>query len=169
MKVVITGNASGIGKSLTEAFSEAGHSVLGYDIKENKDICDQIVVDELINDCYDADVFVNNALTNQVNILQQISPIMKDKLIVNISSAITYYYTNETIPPDLYKYFEHKKELDILSSNLSNVMNVRPAWVDTTFVEHVDVPKMKPEHLAELILFHVNNRKKYQVIDIVVK
>jgi hypothetical protein len=46
---------------------------------------------------------------------------------------------------------------------------VRPAWVDTAFIEHVDVPKMKPEHLAELILFHVNNREKYQVIDIVVK
>jgi hypothetical protein len=57
----------------------------------------------------------------------------------------------------------------VMCSKLSNVMNVRPAWVDTAFIEHIDVPKMKPEHLAELILFHVNNREKYQVIDVVVK
>jgi NADP-dependent 3-hydroxy acid dehydrogenase YdfG len=176
MKVVITGHVSGIGKAIFETFNNNGLECVGYDIQNGKDLNDTRVVEELLLECQSSDVFINNALLNQVYLLSKIHDMWlgKNKVIVNLSSAVTYLYNETNYPADFAGYFQHKRMLDNLCKDLTlnkfpYIMNVRPSWVDTQLASHIEGDKIKPNDLAELIYFHVANKEKYQVIDIVIR
>jgi short-subunit dehydrogenase involved in D-alanine esterification of teichoic acids len=171
MKVVITGHVSGIGKALTEAF--VNYNCVGFDIVQGNDVSEQNTVDKILLECSDADIFINNALTNQIDLLKKVHTLWlgQNKTIINISSAITYFC--DVIDPVFSNYHQHKKLLDDTCKQLQTnkfpyVMNVRPSWVDTNLTTSFNEDKIKPKDLADLILYHINNREKYQVIDIVI-
>ena len=92
MKVVITGHMNGLGLALSNKFAEKGYIISGYDLLNNKNTTRDGVVNQLIADCVDADIFVNNAYANQSLLLDKIFKFWegKDKTVINISSAITY-------------------------------------------------------------------------------
>jgi NADP-dependent 3-hydroxy acid dehydrogenase YdfG len=176
MKVVITGHASGIGKAIFETFNNKGISCVGYDIKSGKDINDTRVVEELLLECSSSDVFINNALPNQHLLLSKVHDMWlgKNKVIVNLSSAVTYLYNESNHPADFAGYYQHKQNLDVLCKELTlnrypYIMNVRPSWVNTQLASQIEGIKINPADLAELIHYHVTNREKYQVIDIVIR
>jgi NAD(P)-dependent dehydrogenase (short-subunit alcohol dehydrogenase family) len=176
MKVVITGNANGIGKAIYEKFKSDNWICLGFDAENGKDVNDTQVIEELLLECQTADVFINNALANQVELLQRVHDMWlgKDKVIVNLSSAVTYKYTPTQYPPEFFGYYQHKQKLDELCKELTlnrlpYILNVRPAWVDTKLAEHITDFKINAEHLADLIYYHIQNKEKYQVIDIVIR
>lgn len=176
MKVVITGHASGIGKAIFETFNNNGSECVGYDLKLGKDINDTRVVDELLLECQSANVFVNCALPNQTELLERVHQLWlnKNKVIVNLSSAVTYFYTEDTHPTDFMGYFRHKQNLDNICKDLTinrfpYIMNVRPSWVDTQLASQIEGIKINPNDLAELIYYNVINKDKYQVLDIVIR
>lgn len=171
MKVVITGHVSGIGKALSEAF--VNYKCVGFDIIQGKDVSKQSTVEEILLECSDADIFINNALSNQIDLLEKVHTLWlgQNKTIINISSAMTYFC--DVVDASFSSYFEHKKLLNqtckkLQTIKLPHVMNVRPAWVDTNLTASFDEYKINPKDLAQLILYHIENREKYQVIDIVI-
>ena len=181
MKIVITGHASGIGKSLLEIFNENCHECIGYDILTGDDLECDMSVQKVIESCKTADVFINNAFANQARLLHEVHNLWfgKNKVIINISSFITWC-PKQNIPKEMHEYYENKQNLDIMCRNFSQyrnpyVMNVRPSWVNTEFkfnnisVANINDIKIEPQNLASLIYFHVVNKEKYQVIDVVVK
>jgi nucleoside-diphosphate-sugar epimerase len=174
MKIVITGSANGIGKAIADRFKD--HDVVGYDIIDGNDITKNDVMNRLINDCLDADVFINNARPIQILMLSKIYNLWKDqhKTIVNISSACTYIYPTDIIEENFKNYFKIKQDLDQTvklfqaRSPLPHIINVRPSWVDTSASSYYTQHKMKPEDLANMIYDSLNT-KGYQILDIVVK
>jgi NAD(P)-dependent dehydrogenase (short-subunit alcohol dehydrogenase family) len=177
MKIVITGSASGIGKALLEKFKQHEHTVIGYDIVDGNDITHPIIINRLIQDCNDADIFINNALPNQSILLEMIHDLWKNKhkIIVNISSAVTYMYGPNNYPEGFAHYYEYKQMLNQKTKELQRkalspqILNVRPGWVDTPSTESFEGIKMKPESLANLIYKLVEKPEVYQVVDIVVR
>lgn len=176
MKVVITGHSSGIGKSLLETFEENGQTCIGFDILSGCDLRTEEGIQEVIESCKSADIFINNALPNQSRLLKEVHDIWlgQNKIIVNLSSAVTYFYEQSNVPREFAGYYEHKSQLNAVSKELTKarqpyIMNVRPSWVDTQLVSEITDVKISPKDLASLIYFNVINREKYQVIDIVIR
>lgn len=170
MKVVITGSGSGLGLALLNTFKKIGYIVAGYDIKDGKDIRAKETVDQLLVDCKDADVFVNNALDNQIALLESVVDLWKNqqKTIINISSAITYYFTvNDVVPRN---YIDQKSTLDRLiklhQHKLPFIMNVRPDWFDSEMVKDFNQEKMNTGDLANMIVSLYSNRS-IRILDIV--
>jgi hypothetical protein len=179
MKIVITGSDHGIGKSISNKFKSENWIVSGYDLLSGKDITKKEILHQIIKDCNDADVFINNALPQQMQYLSGISLLWKSKkkIIVNISSAITYLFENKECPIDWKEYHQLKGQLDnkIFNHHKENilpyVMNVRPWFVDTQFIKDIEgiEHKINPDDLADLIFASINNIKKYQILDIVIR
>lgn len=175
MKIVITGSASGIGKALVNRFKD--HHVIGYDIIDGNDITKPNIINKLIDDCKDADVFINNAKPNQIILLSKIYNLWKDqpKTIVNMSSACTYLYTQHNYPDYLDNYFKKKQDLNLSVSMLQDksilphIINIRPSWVDTAGSAYYTGYKMKPESLANMIYDSIQKTEGYQILDIVIR
>jgi NAD(P)-dependent dehydrogenase (short-subunit alcohol dehydrogenase family) len=158
MKAVITGSASGLGLALSDTFRKVGYTVSGYDLKDNRDIRVKETVNQLLEDCKDADLFVNNALDNQVLLLESVIDLWKDqkKTIINISSAVTYYSRNvDFLPLD---YAKQKTLLDNMiklhhsQDQLPFIMNIRPSWFASGLVEEFNQEKMQTQDLANMIV-----------------
>jgi short-subunit dehydrogenase involved in D-alanine esterification of teichoic acids len=177
MKIVITGHANGIGKSIYKKFSDCGWEVSGYDILNNSDVTLPQIQETLLEELLSADVFVNNALSSQTELLIAAHKqwLGQQKTIVNISSAMTYMYVNNDYPESFTDYYNHKQTLDNQTRVLQKqtrypkIINFRPAWVDTQLADGVTDYKMKPEHLADLIYFCVENSEHQQFLDVVIR
>ena len=175
MKVIITGSASGIGKALVEKFKD--HQVVGYDIIDGNDITQDDVIIRLLDDCKDADVFINNAKPYQLIILSKVYNLWKDqpKTIVNISSACTYLYSEDNYPEYFDNYYKPKQDLNQtvkmlqVKSDLPHIINIRPSWVDTEASAYHEGHKMQPETLANMIYDSIQKTEGYQILDIVVR
>ena len=177
MKVVITGHSNGLGKVLAKEFESKGYTVSGYDLSDNKDVKDESVVNDLLLDCKDADIFVNNAYGNQRQLLDKVfnAWLGDNRTIINISSAVTYKTLNPEITPDIKDYFTEKRNLDQWvhlcrrKSSLPKIMNVRPSWFESDLVKRFEVDKMQPADVAELIVSLYEMSNKLQILDIVLE
>lgn len=176
MKVIITGSASGIGKHIFENFANNGHNCNGYDILDGKNLSESFVEEEIILDSCDADIFVNCApFPGQTNLLKKIHSLWhnQNKVIVNLSSAVTYFYSDTNYPENFADYYELKKEQNdyiknLMGDRLPYIMNVRPGWVNTQLASNFEGFKISPMDLAEMVYYFITNKEKYQVLDIVV-
>lgn len=176
MKIVITGHLNGLGFSLSNKFAEKGYTISGYDLINGKDITKEDIVNELISDCIDADIFINNAYANQSLLLNKIFKLWegKNKTIINISSAITYF-PSVNLPESLNAYNSNKKNLDTLVKFLSgrnrlpHIMNIRPSWFESNLVKEFDTKKINPEDIANLIVMLYDMREAVRIVDIVLE
>ena len=152
MKIAITGHTSGIGKALFESFDD----VVGFSRSNGYDLNTDI--DKIISESLSADIFINNAYCGfrQVELLYQLFKKWKDldKTIVNISSN-----SGDGIKKSPHIYAVHKASLDKMSEQLSyqnskcKIINVRPGWVDTPRVSHINKKKISTQEIAEIIVF----------------
>ena len=176
MKVVITGHMNGLGLALSNKFAEKGYTIAGYDLTNNKDITKEDTVDELITDCTDADIFVNNAQANQSLLLNQVFKLWegKDKTIINISSAITYL-TPFNLPESLNAYISDKKNLDTtvkflrVKGDSPHIMNIRPSWIESQLVSGFNTKKIDPDDIVNLIIMLYDMRHRLKTSDIVLE
>lgn len=176
MKVVITGHMNGLGLALSNKFAEKGYTISGYDLTNNKDITKEDTVDELITDCTDADIFVNNAQANQSLLLNQVFKLWegKDKTIINISSAITYL-TPFNLPESLNAYISDKKNLDTtvkflrVKGDSPHIMNIRPSWIESQLVSGFNTKKINPDDIVNLIIMLYDMRHRLKTSDIVLE
>jgi NADP-dependent 3-hydroxy acid dehydrogenase YdfG len=176
MKVVITGHMNGLGLTLSTKFAQKGYTISGYDLTNNKDITKEDTINELITDCTDADIFVNNAHANQSFLLTQVFKLWegKDKTIINVSSAITYLISIN-LPESLNGYISDKKNLDTTvnllraKSDLPHIMNIRPSWFESQLISEFNTKKINPDDIADLISILYDMRYTLKTSDIVLE
>jgi NAD(P)-dependent dehydrogenase (short-subunit alcohol dehydrogenase family) len=121
MHIAITGNTSGLGKSLQENSWLLGHTTIGFSRTTGFDINDKKSRLEIIKHIDNCDVFVNNAYSNygQIDMLYDVYSYWKNKqkTIVTIGS----YASNAAewrLQPCLYSTV--KKALDVATYQLVN-------------------------------------------------
>lgn len=191
MKVVITGNSSGIGKALAKKFSDNGHEVVGFGITNGYDLSIPEVREVVANELKTSDVFINNAMCEQLPMLERACEVWdgEDKLIINISSAVlyghmlydlnadeTYDNNNQLIPKD---YIIAKKKLSkfVMLHNVGNklpkIMDVMPGWTNTPLAvaavgKNIATSKMiDPDVLSDVVysnFLHWPNICVYEVV-----
>jgi NAD(P)-dependent dehydrogenase (short-subunit alcohol dehydrogenase family) len=176
MKIIITGHYSGIGKAIFKKFSKENYDCYGYDILNEKDLLNETTYNELIQQCNYADIFINCVyFPRQTELLKEVYSLWQNqnKIIVNLSSAVTYFYSKTDYPENFKNYYEIKEEQNIFVKSVAKnrnpyIMNIQPAWVDTQFAKDFDGFKISTNDLANLIYFYVKNKEKYQIVDIVI-
>jgi hypothetical protein len=159
MKFAITGHTSGIGLAIKNLLESQGHCVLGFSRSNGFDISQEEDQKRIVEESQDCDVFINNAVHKfaQTDLLYKLHDQWQDqdRLIVNISSAVTMRWFKEH--PDK-KYRTYKKSLDEASDFLNNfsilpkIMLINPCATDTdraSYLEH----KLSVESVADLIVY----------------
>jgi NADP-dependent 3-hydroxy acid dehydrogenase YdfG len=166
MKIGITGHTDGIGKAIAEACEAAGHEVVGFSRTTGYHLFTDI--EGVVADAEDCDVFINNRFnytreqSGQVELLYRMFEkwLGKDKRIINISSRAGTYTSVGKI--DRYSVFKHAldtacDQLNLLRDMRPRVTNIKPGYVDTESIKHItDNPKLKPEAIAETVMWIIN-------------
>jgi NAD(P)-dependent dehydrogenase (short-subunit alcohol dehydrogenase family) len=174
MKISITGHSKGIGKSLTECFSDAGHNVVGFSRSTGFDISAEESRQQILERSNDSDVFINNAYdpTGQFLLLQDIIQLWQgsNKIIINISSKLSYLDARKS---EHSNYILAKQEQNALIKNnifkdSPRIINVVIGLVDTEMSTIFNAKKIDPTDLAELILTIVNLKDALAIQEIVV-
>jgi hypothetical protein len=190
-KVVITGHATNLGKSIADKLTESGYEINGYDWKINPchNLWSEDVRKQVIEDCKDASIFVNNAIPGQLYFLEKLHELWynQEKLIINIGTAATYFMTfdqfKETLTPDetiLETYFLDKQKLDNKQKELYYIQTekkctgpamvmIRPGFLNTDFHSDRQVSKLDIEYVAYMIDQIVKNADKFLISDMVIK
>lgn len=165
MKVVITGHKRGIGKSVYHYFNNDSNELVGFSKSDGYDISNEQTIDEILFECFNADIFVNNAFdenSSQLILLQKVFNLWKNKskIIINISSR----HTNN----EKEKYCLLKKQLDEFCQsnifNLPNIINLKPGLIDTDRVKHVNNKKMDCAELVNILNFSLKSKIKIHSI-----
>lgn len=159
MKFAITGHTRGIGRAVKDLLESQGHSVLGFSRSNGFDISDEHTQDQIMQQSLHCDVFINNAVHKfaQTDLLYKLHDQWQhqDRLIVNISSAVTMRWFKEH--PDK-KYRTYKKSLDEASDFLNNfsalprILLINPCATDTDRAAHCK-NKLPVDHVANLIVY----------------
>jgi len=119
LKVAITGHTSGVGQSLSLAFANRGHTIVGLCRSNGYDIANLNKIVPVISDC---DIFVNCAQYEfyQSALLLEIWKLWEgsdSKRIVNVSSAITLVPLETRITEKIL-YLNQKQSLETMNWNL---------------------------------------------------
>jgi short-subunit dehydrogenase len=159
MKIAITGHTSGIGKSLFSYFKEMNHDVVGYSRSNGFDIENPNSRQQIIDQCSDIDIFINNAYSSsgQTFLLKELVESWADqkKKIINISSKLSFF-PQGTLPM-VDEYIKEKAEQNkfirsLIINDNPKIMNVILGLVNTPMSEVFQSDKkLDPEKLAKLI------------------
>lgn len=94
MKIAISGHSKGLGAELTNNYIDMGYTVSGFSRSNGYDLRNWSLMQKMIAQIRDHDVFINIAKPDfvQTTILYELWRDWKDqhKTIINISSGITY-------------------------------------------------------------------------------
>jgi NAD(P)-dependent dehydrogenase (short-subunit alcohol dehydrogenase family) len=159
MKIALTGHTSGIGKALYDILSK-DHEVVCFSRTNGYDISHQRIMDQIVQESLDCDVFINNAYysLSQVNILNKLWYFWKrdkTKTIVNISSVSKYpgLSGNES------GYSAHKAALShqalllmFKTKRKCRMINVNPGWVESKMTEGNPADMLTAPECAEQIV-----------------
>jgi len=125
MNLFITGTRRGLGKYLSERWNTVA----------------------TLEEC---DIFINCKDENQVELLHKAAQL--NKRIINIGSNAADW---SCVHPEFYMYSIDKMALDnaneILFYQGINTTIIRPGWIDTERVSHINEKKMSTQYIAELI------------------
>ncbi len=149
MKIAITGHSKGIGKACFDNLS-ANHDVVGFSRSNGYDISKTRIIDQIVNESLECDVFINNAYysISQVDILNRLWHYWrrdKSKTIVNLSSLSKY----PGLSGNQSGYSAHKAALShqafllmFKTDRKCRMINVNPGWVETDMTKHVENANM---------------------------
>lgn len=173
MKALLTGHTKGLGREIYNSLSvmrinDLSIDVIGASAPTGMDISNIDLIKAMV-EINDIDVFINNAYHGfkQVELLYAIYDILASKyhrtMIVNVSSN-----SPDRDKRSPHPYAVNKMALDSASHQLSylgtncHVFNIRPGWVDTPRVNHVEnVNKLPPKYVADKIVDAVGDWFKY--------
>ena len=103
MKIAITGHTAGLGAEFKKTYEADGHDVLGFSRRNGYDLRDWSSMQEMLQQVNSCDMFISCAKPDfvQTTILYELWKQWKgqNKIIVNISSILTYY---PTCPSNLF-------------------------------------------------------------------
>jgi NAD(P)-dependent dehydrogenase (short-subunit alcohol dehydrogenase family) len=155
-KVIVTGHTSGIGKAIASLLQTKDFAVEGISRANGFDV--QKDIGRIIELAADADIFVNNAYAGFANVELLFKLFEKwreqEKIIINISSDSSDGIKNFVSP-----YAVAKAALDKAAEQLQNckahcrVLQIRCGYVDTPRVQDIQAPKLKPEDIANTVLW----------------
>lgn len=166
MKIAITGHTKGIGKAISDSFTDQGHEILGLSRSNGFDIKDTEKIIDAVRDC---DVFINNAYNefDQEKLLKTLNLAWKgtDKVIISIGSIVTDYPRIERhLDNQDWPYRNHKRVLrDSFRRMVKYPMSCRlilisPGATDTDMIKHHDCVKMNPEEVAKAVRYALENK-----------
>ena len=91
-KILVTGSSSGLGEALVKALRADNHTVIEYDIDRGLDVLDPHLdgIDEL-------DVLINNAGVNGIDMLENLSEALLDK-VINTNAKGIYKMSQACLP-----------------------------------------------------------------------
>ena len=152
MKIAITGSSSGIGLAVKKEL-EADHEIVCLDIADGYDIKDLSIIKHIL----DADVFINNAFSQEKVSAQQLlfETVYQEwkyteKQIINVGS-LSKYYNPEAFPI----YTNAKKALNeahcaalVQKDRKVRMTQICPGYTDTAMIEEWDVPKLEVKVIA---------------------
>lgn len=151
MKVIVTGHTRGIGLALYNYFISQNYDVTGVSKSTGYNISSPLIREKIIRLSKDADIFVNNAYSNdgsQFSLLKKMHQLWEgtDKKIINISTR----YTNGK---DVYCI--HKKYMDDFCAeqvyNKPFVLNIKPGLTDTDRVKNINNVKMNTDQVVQIV------------------
>tara|TARA_A100001391_G_scaffold158037_1_gene116332 strand:+ start:468 stop:1007 length:540 start_codon:yes stop_codon:yes gene_type:complete len=163
MKIALTGHTSGIGKALYDILSN-DHEVVCFSRTNGYDISKSAIIDQIIQESLECDVFINNAYysLSQVNILNRLWHFWKrdkTKTIVNISSLSKY----PGVSGNQSGYSAHKAALShqafllmFKTPRKCRMINVNPGYVESKMTEEVTANKLTAPECAEQIVHAIN-------------
>jgi nucleoside-diphosphate-sugar epimerase len=138
MKIAITGHTRGIGFGLTEAFRDAGHTIVGYSRFTGHDLSLRGMPENIANDVATTgcDMLIINAHAgfSQVDLLYAIGALWANdttKTVVTIGSR-----SSDGIKTFPHRYAVEKAALDKAVEQFQQdrawrLVHIRPCWVDT--------------------------------------
>ena len=169
MLIAITGHANGIGAAITDAASEKGHTIIGFDLETGDDIND---TDSIIEQAKIADVFINNAYAPgaQLLLLQKLFSLWHDdpsKTIINMGSKAKYFPVGHN---QLTEYTLEKRMLSeefqrcqFYSNKKCRLIGINPGFVETAMTESMNVPKLSPEVVVEAIVWALGMPQEVEI------
>tara|TARA_B100001094_G_C18173404_1_gene796481 strand:- start:791 stop:1330 length:540 start_codon:yes stop_codon:yes gene_type:complete len=163
MKIALTGHTSGIGKALYDILSK-DHEVVCFSRTNGYDIGNPSIMDLIVQESLDCDVFINNAYCGmaQVAILNNLWNFWsrdKSKTVVNISSLSKY----PGVSGNQSGYSAHKAALShqafllmFKGNRKCRMINVNPGYVETKMTEGVTANMLTATECAEQIAHAIN-------------
>lgn len=173
MLVAITGHANGIGAAITEALSEKGHTVIGFDLETGDDIRD---ADSIVEQAKMADVFINNAYVPgaQIVMLQKIFEEWRDdptKTIINMGSKAKYFPVGHNqVTPAMAQYTLYKRmiteefqRMQFYSKKQCRLIGINPGFVDTEMTKDLQILKLTPEAIADAVVWALEMPQEVEI------
>lgn len=175
MNIAITGHTNGIGKALTEYFTDRGHTVLGFSRSNGFDICDEKTQKHISKVLETCDVFINNAYAPNAQKKLLLDAILlwegTTNTIININSKSTLI---KNVPAYMEEYVKDKTEQskiikDRIFKARPYIINFTVGLVDTDMAKIFDSKKMQPIELAKLIHTLLEFKSTLAIQDILVE
>jgi NADP-dependent 3-hydroxy acid dehydrogenase YdfG len=170
--VVITGHTGGLGSVLMSKYQEKGWTVFGASRRTGYDFSQPRVARNFCEQLRGYDVLINTITGSaQRNVLEHMHTQWRDqkKIILNVGSRATQYGASPSI-----SYSADKAALDFVVSSLQAhgprwpaILHIRPGFFDSKRVELKNVPKMKTEDVADMIMFMIDNVHKFRILDMI--
>ena len=171
--VIITGHTGGLGSVLMSKYQERKWTVFGASRRTGYDFAQNHVARNFCEQLQGYDVLINTITgVAQRNVFEQMHNVWKDKkkIILNVGSRATQYGASPSV-----SYSADKAALDFVASSLQvhgprwpAILHIRPGFFDTKRVHMKNVPKMKTDDVADLIMHMIDNVHKYRILDMVV-
>lgn len=144
MKIAITGHSRGLGAEFKKIYELTGHTVTGFSRTNGYDLREWSKMQSMITQIQDYDIFVSCAKPDfvQTTILYELWKKWKgqDKLIINISSILTYF---PTCPSDLFS----DPQMDFYRTSK---LSLNEACTQLTFKDSLpNILLVKPSHLYD--------------------
>jgi NAD(P)-dependent dehydrogenase (short-subunit alcohol dehydrogenase family) len=166
MKIAVTGHTAGIGLAIVNLLKK-DHKITGFSRTNGYHLKD---VDNIVSAAESVDVFVNNAYYKyqQCEILKQLAHRWQgtNKHIINVgSTCINYPRIESELDSDPWEYRDHKTALEKMFRKLAKQPNactislINPGAVDTDMIQHLTVPKLSPEDVAQATDLLIKNKK----------
>ena len=164
MKIAVTGHTKGIGRAIYDKLA-LSHEVTGLSRSNGYDIAN---INQIIDIVQHHDVFVNNACqgTDQEKLLIALYDLWttKDKIIINIGSAVTVYPRIEIqLDTQPWAYRDQKIALTDTFRRLAwnggkcRLVLINPGATDTNMIKHLECTKILPKEIANAVDLVLNN------------